>query len=64
MVGTMTQGPQRELQKIHADTDEKIIHYVNELKEHGFEIIEFPPIEKFRNYFICNILCEPPRASE
>lgn len=61
---TSSWGPGRELQKCHAENHEIIIDYINDLKECGYEIIHFPPIKKFRNYYICTIICEPPPIIE
>jgi hypothetical protein len=54
----------RQLIKMIADKPELIREHVEELREQGFEIIDFPPIEHFRRLFNVNILVEPPLASE
>jgi hypothetical protein len=46
--------------KLHSDVEEHILDYVEELKKCGYEIISFPPIEKYRNYLITNVIAEPP----
>jgi hypothetical protein len=63
-VYTANAGGTKTLFKLHADKDQIILDYVEELKKCGYEVIDFPPIEKFRNYFISNIILEPPIASE
>jgi hypothetical protein len=61
-VGTLKAEKGRILQKIHADKDERILDYVKDLKEMGYEIIQFPKIEKFRNYYVCNVIYELPQV--
>jgi hypothetical protein len=50
----------RTLFKLHGINDQVILEYVEELKKCGYEVISFPPIEKFRNYYITNIVVDPP----
>lgn len=61
---TTTLDHEKELQKCHAENDQIIIDYVLELKKCGYEIVEFPTPEKFRNYFIANIIVIPPFCTE
>lgn len=63
-VYTGTVENNRTLFKLHGINDQVILDYVEELKKCGYEIIDFPPIEKFRNYYITNVVMEPPIASE
>jgi len=50
----------KQLLKLIADKPQQIIDHVEELKEQGFEIIEFPPIEHFRRLFNVNVIVTPP----
>jgi hypothetical protein len=54
-------GSSHELFKLHAENDKLIIEYVKELKECGYKIIDFPTPEKFRNYFISNVIAAAPK---
>jgi hypothetical protein len=55
----------RQLLKLIADNNKLILDYVEELKEQGFEIIDFPPIEKnIVKQSWTNLIVEPPLASE
>jgi hypothetical protein len=64
-VYTATKDPikNEKLFKLHADSDKLIINYVKELESCGYKIIEFPGPEKFRNYFISNVVLIPPPPS-
>jgi hypothetical protein len=50
----------QKLYKLHAETDKLIINYVKELESCGYKIIDFPGPDKFRNYYISNVLLIPP----
>jgi hypothetical protein len=56
---TARAGNDSRLFKLHAETDKLITDYVRELKECGYKIIDFPEPEKFRNYFISNVIAKP-----
>jgi hypothetical protein len=50
--------------KLIGDTDQQIIDYVKNLKECGYEIMDFPPIERFRRQSSVNLFVIEPAASE
>lgn len=62
-VYTDNKKPQ-QLLKLIADNEQQIIEHVEELKKYGYEIVDFPPIEFFRQMYNVNIQVTPPIASE
>ena len=55
----------RQLVKLIADNTEQIMECVEDLKEQGFVIIEFPPIERnVAKQSWTNLIIEEPLASE
>jgi hypothetical protein len=55
----------RQLLKLIADNNQQILECVEDLKEQGYEIIDFPPIEKnvVKQSWV-NLIIEEPQASE
>lgn len=54
----------KQLIKLIGDNSQQIIEYIDELKKAGYEILEFPPIEKHRKQWNVNIFVTEPAASE
>lgn len=55
----------KQFLKLIADNDQQIIEYIDELKKCGYEILDFPPIEKNvvkQSWINLNVLV--PLASE
>jgi hypothetical protein len=54
----------KQLIKLIGDNSQQILDYVEELKKCGYEIIDFPPIEKIRRQMWVNINVMEPPATE
>jgi aryl carrier-like protein len=55
----------RQLLKLIGDNSQQILECVEDLKTQGYEIIDFPPIEKnVAKQSWVNLLIEEPPASE
>jgi O-acetylhomoserine/O-acetylserine sulfhydrylase-like pyridoxal-dependent enzyme len=54
----------KQLVKLISEKPQEIKDYIEELKNKGYEIVDFPQIEHFRRQFNVNIIVEPPAASE
>lgn len=48
----------KKLHMVRTSTDTIIFEYIEELKKLGYEIIDFPPIEKNRHTYSTNLLVE------
>jgi ABC-type lipoprotein release transport system permease subunit len=57
MFQTMTDRPKdkKQLIRVFTDDSEKIEQLVQDLKEKGYEIIDFPEIEKTRRVYHVNL---------
>jgi hypothetical protein len=48
----------QQLHMVRSTTETVILEYIEELKKLGYEIIDFPPIEKIRHTYSTNLLVE------
>lgn len=46
----------QQLIKLISDKEETILEYVRAMEREGYEILEFPPIEKTRRQFNVNVI--------
>jgi len=54
----------QQLIKLIGDNEQQILEHIEELKKYGYEIVDFPPIEKVRRQMWVNIIVSEPAATE